>query len=295
MDGPRLWNLLPLDESQVVVLEVPRSAEELVFGLRHRLMVRQFQFDELERRDHVRQLKEFVSFRRDGLSELDLQAGTRPECRDQQVCDGCLSTVIVDFDSVKFGASCRQSVKEAREVSAQAFDKLFFAADEPLVHDKAMVAEIKLVRERQHPAKDLATERPVHYCECVLLANQRPCVEADVRQAHFKIVAIKFINEAINRNALVVEDKGDDVIRGIRVRELKAPGLVHEYAQCRLCHENQKWRESLPVTLGEELAPLLEHPDPAVKMAVLYHILFPECNGLSYKMGSHPCQNRNSQ
>ncbi len=40
----------------------------------------------------------------------------------------------------------------------------------------------------------------------------------------------------------------------------------------------QKWRESLPVTHGEGLAPLLEHPDFSIKMSVPYHIRPHEIN-----------------
>ena len=52
--------------------------------------------------------------------------------------------------------------------------------------------------------------------------------------------------------------------------------IAHSYpkrkGKSQFTHRKQKWRESLPATSGEELAPRLEHPNLAVKMFAVYKI-----------------------
>lgn len=71
-----LLNFLRLDKSKVVVPEITRATEELKFRMRHWFAVRQFKFDKFECRDHIRQLKEFITFRRNCLCEFDYKTGT---------------------------------------------------------------------------------------------------------------------------------------------------------------------------------------------------------------------------
>ena len=60
-----------------VVTEGLCAAEELVFGLRHAVAKSQLLFDELNRADEIRDLKETISFGLDGLRELDAHSRKR--------------------------------------------------------------------------------------------------------------------------------------------------------------------------------------------------------------------------
>ena len=48
-----------------------------------------------------------------------------------------------------------------------------------------MVLEIQLIREGEHSAEYLVSERPVHDRECIFLPDKRTGVKAYIRQAHF--------------------------------------------------------------------------------------------------------------
>ena len=61
--------------------------------------------------------------------------------------------------------------------------------------------------------------------------------------------------------AFEVTRPSEEFVFRLPVWKLEASRFVNEYTQCCVCHKNRKWRGSLPVTHGEELAPLLEDPD----------------------------------
>ena len=217
-------------------MELARSAEELVFGLRHPVAVVQFQLNEPECAYHVRKLEELVFLRENRLGELDSLPRLRLECGVKEIRYRCLPAIVIYLYLVERLKPVRDRIEKVGHCGGQSRHHLLAGVHIPLVQNEAVVLEIRLSCEGHHAVENPVAERPVHERERAFLPNERPCMETDICEAQGTESLIEVCGKTIYRLALVMKDEGYDVVRRIIVRVLEAPGFIDKHAQCLFPH-----------------------------------------------------------
>lgn len=221
------------------MLERPRTAEELLLGIRQVNPGGHLLIDETDGANEIRNLAELVLGGLDRLRKLDIKMRTGTEEPVEKVRDRLLPTVVVDLDPLVLGEIEPVPVDQIGKLSLQALHNRNRSIEELLVRRQADILERDLVGEGQHPVEYLAPQIPVHEDELVVRMDDRPGMEIEVCNPDVGELRVETIGQFADGEGLVMRHKRKDVESGGPVIPAKNPRFVHKYTQHRVSHSSE--------------------------------------------------------
>ena len=224
---------LRLDAAEDSFLEVTRTAKELVFGRRHFEMVQKLLLNQDDCTNQIGNLEEFVSGRLDPLRKFDRRQKTGREYMMEEIRDGGLPTVVVDFDAVKF-LQFRMPVPEKGKLPFDFVDDLFGRIDKLLIDDESMISEVCFADKSHHKGEYLCPKLPTQDGEFICLPYDGPCMKTHTLNSKAAYAHVKLISQGVNGCCLVMKRHCEKVKARGRIRLVKNPGFINENAQYSL-------------------------------------------------------------
>ncbi len=239
-----LSDLKPGEGTKNILLQVAVTWKEMFLGFCEWDRFTKFQFQKFHCTYEVRNLKESVSVRRDGLHKDGIEA---VKCRLEHLTDLRLPIVIVDLDSVISFQPVFGSREEVHHMKQERTDHSFRRVAITFVEGEGMVFDRRVESKSKKSKEKLLSDMDVHEAKTLLAPDERAGMHTNIRHAEVGKLRMHFLKILRQIVALVVQDERDNIETGWDNRRIETPRFVHEYAQF-LCviHADKKMAGRYP-------------------------------------------------